>query len=123
VYRLYVPFQGATLVPVRFSAGTYTHGAINLPRIDMVAARDTAGKLWLSIVNLDPDRPAQVAAAVDGIAPRGASGSVLTAATVDAHNSFDRPQSVVPRAFAGRIADGKLVFDMPPKATAVVAVD
>ncbi len=40
VFRMYVPFQDATFVPVTFDAGAYTHGTITLPRVDALAARD-----------------------------------------------------------------------------------
>ena len=40
VFRMYVPFQDATFVPVAFDAGRYTHGAITLPRVDAIAAKD-----------------------------------------------------------------------------------
>ena len=40
VFRMYVPFQDATFVPVTFDAGTYTHGDITLPRVDAIAAKD-----------------------------------------------------------------------------------
>ena len=30
VFKMYVPFQDATFVPVTFNAGTYTHGDITL---------------------------------------------------------------------------------------------
>ena len=44
VFKMYVPFQDATFVPVTFNAGTYTHGDITLPRVDAIAAKDTSGK-------------------------------------------------------------------------------
>jgi len=53
VFRMYVPFQDATFAPVGFDAGQYTHGAITLPRIDAMAAKDASGTLWLSLTNLD----------------------------------------------------------------------
>src|SRR5205823_9446528 len=43
VFKMYVPFQDATFVPVTFDAGTYTHENITLPRVDAVAAKDTNG--------------------------------------------------------------------------------
>ena len=55
VFKMYLPFQDATFVPVAFEAGTYTHGSVTLPRVDAIAAKDAAGKLWLAITNLDPD--------------------------------------------------------------------
>ena len=81
-----------------------------------IAALPAAGQ----IQNVDPNQPASVAATIDGAAVRSATGQVLTAAAVDAHNSFDRPNEVVPRPFGGRISGGQLLFDLPPKSVAVV---
>ena len=49
VFKMYVPFQDATFVPVTFDAGAYTHGDVRLPRVDAIAAKDAAGKLWLAV--------------------------------------------------------------------------
>ncbi|HXG81361.1 MAG TPA: alpha-L-arabinofuranosidase C-terminal domain-containing protein [Sphingomicrobium sp.] len=121
VYHMYVPFQGATLAPVTFDAGTYTHGDITLPRVDAIAARDTSGKLWLAMTNVDPNRPARISAAVPGA--RSATGRVLTGDAVDAHNSFARPDRVAPRPFNGRASGGRLAFELPAKSIAVVEVN
>jgi len=120
VYHMYVPFQGAKAVPVRFDAGTYTYGQISLPRIDAVAARGTDGKLWLAMVNVDANRPARIAASAAGA--RRAVGQVLTGPAVDSHNSFDQPNRIAPRPFSGRVSGGQLVFDLPAKSVAVVEV-
>ena len=122
VYRMYVPFQGATAVPVSFDAGTYAYRDIRLPKVDAIAARDSTGRLWLSLVNVDPDSPARFSVAFDGMRPHGAVGEVLTGASVDAHNSFDSPSQVAAKPFAGRINGGQISFDLPPKAIAVVQV-
>jgi alpha-N-arabinofuranosidase len=122
VYRMYVPFQDSTLLPVRFDEGTYRYGDIALPRLDAVAARDAAGRVWLALVNLDPNNAASLGVSLAGLTARGASGEVLTAPGVDSHNSFDRPGEVAPRPFAGRAAGGALRFDLPPKSVAVVQV-
>ncbi len=39
VFKMYVPFQDATFVPVTFDAGWYTHGDVALPRVDAIAAK------------------------------------------------------------------------------------
>src|SRR5262250_3400093 len=59
VFKMYVPFQDATFVPVAFDAGTYAHDKITLPRVDAIAAKDKAGKLWLAITNVDPNQSAE----------------------------------------------------------------
>jgi len=122
VYRMYVPFQDSTLVPVSFDAGSYAYGDVRLPGVDAVAARDSSGKLWLSLVNVDPNRSALIAASIDGFNARSASGQVLTAPGVDSHNSFDQPNEVAPRPFAGHPSAGRLLFELPPKSVAVVEV-
>lgn len=120
VYRMYVPFHGATLVPVSFDAGTYAYGNIRLPRVDALAARDTSGQLWLALVNVDPVRPVRFLAAVDGFNARTAAGELLTAGAVDSHNSFEHPRQVVPRPFTARSSGGQVQFDLPPKSVAVL---
>ena len=66
VYQMYVPFQDATLVPVTFDPGVYSHGDISIPAVDVAAARDTSGKLWLALVNVDANRPARITTAIRG---------------------------------------------------------
>jgi alpha-N-arabinofuranosidase len=120
VYRMYMPFHDSTEIRVSFDAGMYSYGDLRLPKVDAIAARDASGKLWLALVNVDPNQSASFAVAIDGASVRSASGQLLTAAAVDAHNSFDRPNDVVPRPFAGRISGGQLFFDLPSKSIAVV---
>jgi alpha-N-arabinofuranosidase len=122
VYHMYVPFQGATAVPVDFEAGSYAFGDISLPRVDAVAARDTSGKLWLALVNFDANRPVRLVTSVGGLNARSATGRVLTASAVDAHNSFATPNAVAPKPYSGRASGGQLQFDLPPKSIAVVQV-
>jgi len=123
VYRMYVPFQDATLVPVSFEPGTYRYGDVNVPRVDAVAARDSAGRLWLALANVDPKEPTTMVVNIPGVTARSAAGEVLTAPAVDSHNSFDRPNAVQPAAFRGSASGGKLRFDLPAKSVAVVRVE
>jgi alpha-N-arabinofuranosidase len=123
VYRMYVPFQDAALVPVSFDAGTYRNGDVSVPRVDAVAARDSAGRLWLALTNVDPNEPTTMVVNIAGVAARSAVGEVLTAPAVDSHNTFDRPSVVQPASYRGSISDGKLRFDLPPKSIAVVQVE
>lgn len=122
VYHMYVPFQDATLVPVTFDPGVYSHGDIRIPAVDVAAARDTSGKLWLALVNVDANGPARITTTFGGLSARSASGRILTAAAADAHNSFDSPEEVAPKPYRGRVAGGQIQFDIPAKSIAVVEV-
>jgi alpha-N-arabinofuranosidase len=118
IYSMYVPFQGATPYAASVSGPTVTRGEFSLAQVDVSAARGADGKLYLSLVNTDPDRPAHVTTNLSG----SAKGQILTAPTMEAHNTFEAPDALHPVAYAGRIEGGKLVFDLPAKAVAVVQV-
>jgi alpha-N-arabinofuranosidase len=123
VFKMYVPFQDATFVPVAFDAGTYTHGDITLPRLDAIAARDTAGRLWLAMTNLDPNRPAEIQASLTGIAARAAAGETLTAPSVDSVNTFEAPETVVPKPISARVQGGTVSLALEPRSVTVISVE
>jgi len=123
VFKMYVPFQDATFVPVRFEAGTYTHGNITLPRIDAIAARDKNGKLWLAVTNVDPNREVEIDLKTPGISAHSFSGETLVAPKVDSVNTFDRPNTVVPKPISAKAQNGKLVMNLEPRSVTVVSVE
>ncbi len=123
VYKMYVPFQDATFVPVTVGAGTYTHGDISLPRVDAIAAKDRNGKLWLAITNLDPNQPVEINATVPGISVKSVSGETLTAPKVDSINTFDSPKVVMPKPFSAKGEGGQLNLKLEPKSVTVVSIE
>ena len=123
VFKMYVPFQDATFVPVSFDAGTYTHENISLPRVDAIAAKDTNGKLWLEITNIDPNQPVEIEATLAGVTTKSAAGQTLTAPRVDSVNTFDAPNVVAPTLISVKIQDDKLVLKVEPKSVTVVSIE
>jgi len=122
VFKLYVPFQDATFVPVTFDASTYIHGDIKLPRVDAIAAKDKAGNLWLAITNVDPNQPAEIEASLAGATPKSAKGETLTAPNVDSINTFDVPNTVVPKPVAASVQSGKVTLKVEPKSVTVISI-
>jgi len=123
VFKMYVPFQDATFVPVTFDAGWYTHGDIALPRVDAIAAKDANGKLWLEITNLDPKQPAEIEVNLTGINAKAAVGETLTAPKVDSVNTFDVPNTVLPKPISAQVRGGKLALTLEPKSVTVISVE
>lgn len=119
VFAMYVPFQDAAFVPVKFDAGVYSFGTETMPRVDAVAARDASGKLWLALTNVDPNKPAEFAIA----GMKSAEGKLLTAPNVNSVNSFDAPEAVVPKPFGTKAKGGTLTIALPAKSVAVVRVE
>ena len=123
-FEMYVPFQNATFLPVTLSNNRqYALDGASIPEISATAARATDGKVYLALVNTNPHQPADVAIALPGQQVQGVRGRVLTAAAMDAHNTFAAPQAVKPAPFSAKAVDGKLSVQIPAKSVVVVAVE
>jgi alpha-N-arabinofuranosidase len=122
VFRLYVPFQDATFVPVSFDAGTWSWNGISLPRIDAIAARDGEGNLVLSLTNVDPHRPASIEATLDGTTASAVSGQTLTGPAVDSINTFEAPDVVTPRPLEAVLEEGRLKVTVEPRSVSVLVI-
>lgn len=120
VYKMYVPFQDAQLIPVKLAAGDYKFGDITLPQVDAIAAHGKDGRTWVALTNLDPAK--EVTISLDGGAKGSASatGEVLTASAVDAVNTFDAPNVVTPKPVSVRAVNGQLQLRLPAKSVTVV---
>ena len=123
VFHMYVPFQEATFVPVELTAGPYKSGDIELPRLDAIAARDAAGKLWLAVSNLDPNRQATVDLSVQGRNVSRAVGQTLVAPKIDSVNTFEAPAVVAPRPLTAKLSGKKLSLTVAPASVSVIALE
>ncbi len=119
-FQLYIPVQGATFLPTEIQAPKYALDTVGVPSVSVTAARDTAGKLQVGLVNLDPKREATVTLGTSGAEAKSATGRVLTAKAMDAHNTFDAPEAVKPAPISAKRSGGKLVVKLPPKSVAVL---
>ena len=123
VFKMHIPFQGATFLPAETETPPYRYREWEMPAVDVSAARGEYGKLHLSLINFDPNRPATLTVRVRGADVSSAAGQVLTAGTMDARNTFEDPEALAPAPFEGRVSRGLVVFELPPKSTAVVALE
>ncbi len=123
VFKLYVPFQDATFLPVTFDAGTYQHGEFQLPRVDAIAAKDAAGKVWVALTNLDPHRKVKIDLAAAGLKAARANGQTLAAPKFNSINTFEAPNTVQPKPVSARASGGKLAIELAPASVTVVALE
>src|ERR1019366_4806800 len=70
VFHMFRPFQGATSLPLDLKTTRYQYGKISVPKVSVSAARVAGGDIDVALVNLDPDRPAQVSVAIAGAKPQ-----------------------------------------------------
>ena len=124
VFEMYKVHHDATLLPVELSAPRYFLGKGSVPSLHASASRDARGVLHLSIVNLDPNRPANVTLKVSGATPKRASGRTLSAAAMTALNDFGAPPSVKPEPLTGVQLEGdRIRLSLPSKSVTVLALE
>jgi alpha-N-arabinofuranosidase len=124
VFEMYKDHQDATLLPIAIDCAPYEHGGESIPALSASASRDEAGKIHLSLCNLDPGRAMSIACELRGAGPARVAGRLLTADAINAHNTFDQPEAVKPVAFDGaRLAGGTLQVDLPAKSVAVLEIE
>jgi len=122
-FDLYKPTGGAKSVPCDVTTPDYIYGGEHIPAVSVAASRDSQGVLRISIVNVDPHRPAHLHVSTEGGTVSSVNGRVLTADQMDAHNTFDRPDTVKPTAFNGARpgADG-INAEVPAMSVAMLEV-
>ena len=124
VFEMYIPFQDATFLPVRFAGEVpaYSLGEYSVPAVSVTAARGADGQFYVSLANLDPDESAEITLAIEGAAPGDASAEILTAAQMDSHNTFEAPDIVRPAPFTDfTLQDGVLRVALPAKSIVMIA--
>jgi alpha-L-arabinofuranosidase len=95
-----------------------------IPCVSASASRDKSGTMHVTFCNLDPNRPAEVVCEVRGTRARKLSGRVLTAAQMNAHNTFADPAAVMPAGFSAfKTAPEGFSATLPPKSVVVRAVE
>jgi alpha-N-arabinofuranosidase len=124
VFEMYKVHQGATFIPSELAAPEYKLGAASLPSLHASASRDSAGKLHLSLVNLDPNRAARVSARINGASAKTVKGRVLTAPAMNTNNTFDKPATIKPIAFTTFELQGdKMILNLPSKSVVVLDIE
>lgn len=123
VFEMYKAHQGATLIPVELTAPEYKLGPASVPSLHASASRDKDGKLHVSIVNLDPNRAAEVSMKIVGASGKSVTGRVLTAPAMNTVNTFDKPDAVKPVALTGIKLQGDVItLSLPSKSVVVLEV-
>ncbi len=123
VFELYKVHQNAMMVPSDVKTSPYLFNGDSLPAVNCSASIDAEGKMHVSLCNIDPDSPENVEIDTKSFTARGGTGEVLTANKMNADNTFDDPNVVVPHPFSDfKVAGGKIEVNMPPMSVIVLAL-
>jgi alpha-N-arabinofuranosidase len=101
VFEMYKVHQDATLLPLNLERDNYACDVAVMPAISATASRDGAGRVHISLSNVDPNAGHTVTCSLRGLKASAVSGRILTADAMDAHNTFAEPDAVRPIAYNG----------------------
>jgi alpha-N-arabinofuranosidase len=121
VMEMYKVHQGALLLPVEVKTKDYVVGNEKLPAVSASASRDQNGMLHVSLVNIDAKNAHSMTVALPASTLKTVSGRVLTAAKLQDHNTFEKPDQIKPAVFNGaRLQGEKLTLQLPPFSVVVL---
>jgi alpha-N-arabinofuranosidase len=124
VFEMYKVHHDATLLPLDLRCDDYTCGKYTMPSLSASASRNQAGRVHLSLCNVNPNQEADVTCEVRGMALNAVQGRVLTADRMHAHNTFDAPEQVRPAVFQGAAIQGnQFSITLPTRSVVVLELN
>jgi len=124
VFEMFKVHQGGTFLPVDLTSPDYVFGEEKIPMVSASATRAADGSaVHLSLANASPSESVALSVKLAGLTPKSATGRILTATAMDAHNTFDAPNAVQPTTFTGASLDGgTLRVKLPAKSVVILAL-
>ena len=123
VFEMFKGHQGGTLLPATLNCNAYEHNGQKLPSLNVSASKSKDGVVTITLCNLDPAVPAELDCTLEGMTASTVAGRVLTAEAMNAHNTFEKPETLKPAAFtAAALADGKLKATLPPMSVVLLEI-
>jgi alpha-N-arabinofuranosidase len=120
---MYSVHHDAKLLPAEVQSSDYLMGAEKIPNVNMSASRDAEGRIHVSLCNLNPNQPAEVACELQGAKANSIKGRVLTAPELASHNTFEQPDSVKPAEFkACQTTANGFTATLPAKSVVVLEI-
>ncbi len=124
VFEMFKSYQDATALAVDIKSPWYNKEGSTMPAVNASAVRDKAGRLHISLVNVDPNHDTTIMAKLSGITAATVTGRILTAPAVNSHNTFEQPTVVKPATFNGAAIDaGALKVVLPAKSIVILDLE
>ncbi|MCM3728337.1 alpha-N-arabinofuranosidase [Neobacillus cucumis] len=126
VFDMYKVHQDAEVLAVDSSFGTYEYNGETLPQVTVSASKNAEGKIHVSLCNIDHQNGVELDLDLRGInaANTKVSGTIITADTMNAHNTFEQPDVVKPVEFTGvTLENNKLAIKLPAMSVVTLVIE
>ena len=134
VFKMYVPFQEATYLPLDLKCeemkvqhdwkkSIAEKGSRTLPLISASAAKTKDGSIVVSLANVSLDKAQEISINLEGVQAKSVSGQILTSKKVTDYNDFEHPDVVAPKEFKdAKLKKGQLTVKLPAKSIVVLNI-
>jgi alpha-N-arabinofuranosidase len=125
VFDMYKVHQDAELLAVDSTFGSYEYNGQTLPQVTVSASKNAEGIVHISLCNIDHQNEAVLDLDLRGLigVETKVSGTIITADSMNAHNTFEQPEVVKPAPFTGvTVANNKLAIKLPAMSVVTLAV-
>jgi len=121
VFEMFKVHQDAKRLSIDLKAADYTYGDQVIPGVSASASRKSSGPVHLTLCNTNPNDSVELICELRGLNASSIAGRILTADTMTAHNTFDEPDRVAPKSFAGaKLLDESLNVVLPAMSVVVL---
>jgi alpha-N-arabinofuranosidase len=124
IFDMYKVHQDAKYLPIKLDVPDYEVDGKKIPAVNASASQDSAGKVHISLVNLDIHKPITITTGLKDIKWTTVTGQILTSANVTNVNTFADPNKIHLNSFTGAKKDGdKLVVTLPAKSVVTLELN
>jgi len=124
VFDMYKVHQDAKYLNITLNSPNYEVDGKSLKAVNVSASQDAAGKIHLSLVNIDMNKTVTISTELKGLQWKTVTGQILTSANITDVNTFSQPLKITLRNFTGaKQENGKLVVTLPAKSVVTLELN
>lgn len=124
VFKMYAVHQDAQLLATDIENVEYHYVGEKIPQISASSSIDAEGKIHISLCNLNPHNAVELNCELRGVKVTGVKGSVLTADSINAMNTFEDPDRVTNSSFdSAKVVNNSVTAILPAKSIVVLEVE
>lgn len=116
VFNMYKVHKNATYLPAKIQCDSLVYEDKKIPTVSITASKNAKGVVHITLANIDPDKDQKININIEDYNVLKVSGSILTAKSIDAYNSFEQPNTIAPAVFKGaKIGKSGIEVNVPSK--------
>lgn len=121
VFQMYKVHHDATLLPSTVQAENYGVDKESIPSISASASKDAAGKVHVTISNLNPNKALEVNCDLRGMSKVAfEKGSIVTGEKINSYNDFGKKEEITLANFSDVKVNGNMVTVKIPSKSVVM---